>query len=182
MKSTKCKDFIITLKNILKSKKGKWILPFFIYGFFHLVVEIIMRCQDMIGLFGTNKYSLMGYSSIYMIFIAGLTGSCIAIINQIDRFYKLKMFWQMLICGFIIVGLELATGLFFNRFLGLELWNYSSHVGTNFMNQICLQNSILFTIFSPLFIYLCDYIDWALYRGWEKYNILDNYKELFTWK
>lgn len=44
-----------------------------------------------------------------------------------------------------ITAVELAFGLFFNRLLGMGIWDYS-HVPMNFMGQICLGYTALWSI------------------------------------
>lgn len=122
-----------------------------------------------------------GYANVIMLFIGGLTGLLIGGLNQIPRFYKMRMIWQALIGVIIVLSVEFVSGLIFNVWLKLGLWNYSNQP-FNIMDQICLLFGILWFLLIPAAIWLEDHIRWVEWREGEKYSLKDIYIETFTGK
>lgn len=164
--------------NIIKDKKGKITLPFFIFGLCGLTIEVIYRAVSgsMIQ-YGYEYQSFMGFTSILMIIVYGAGGTVLSIINEIPKYYSLKMIYQTIIGGFALILTEFIFGVLFNIVLRLDLWNYTRYA---VLNQICLFNSILWFLATPLFIFICDYVGWCLYRENEEwhYTIFQNYVDL----
>ena len=156
---------------VLKERHGKIVLPFFILGLCGLVIEISYRAVmgGMVGFHGLSYISLMGYTSIWMIAVYGFGGMTLSVLNEVPRFYNMKMIWQTVIGGVMLSVVELIFGVILNMWLGLNLWDYSDSF-LNLWGQICLLNSVLWIIATPLFIFICDYVGWALYRENEAWN------------
>ena len=171
------------ISEIFRNKSGKIIMPLFIFGLIGLCIEIIYRAfyGSMVGFYEDLSYmSLMGYTSVWMVTVYGFGGMALSVINEVPKYYNLKMIWQMLIGGFALIVIELIFGVIFNICLGLYLWDYSDKF-MNLWGQICLFNSVLWVIATPFFIFVCDYVGWALYReneAWH-YRVYDNYIDIF---
>lgn len=169
------------LIDLLKNKKGKLILPFFIFGCIGIVIEVLFRgiTGSMIGVFDLLYISQMGYSSIWMVLVYGTGGTILSLINEMPQFYKQKVIIQALTGGLCLILTELLFGVLLNIVLELNLWCYSF---VSLFGQIGLINSILWIFFTPAFICLIDFVGWCLYREEWKYNVFHIYKELFTFK
>ena len=100
-------------------------------------------------------------------------------VNQIPKFYNLKMWVQSLIGTLIVTSVEFIFGIVLNVLLGLSLWDYSDMM-FNVMGQVCLLYAVLWFLLMPLAIWLEDYIRWAFWREGEKYTLLSAYKDTFT--
>ena len=75
-------------------------------------------------------------------------GLCLVLITIIDLITpRAKFLIKMLICGVAITLTELICGIFFNIFLGLEIWNYNNEP-FNFLGQICPGFSLMWILIS----------------------------------
>ena len=85
------------LSQVLKDKKGKIILPFFIFGLCGLVIEVCFRASfgAMVGFDNLSYVSFMGFTSVWMILIYGFGGIILSIINEVPKYYNLKMKYQI---------------------------------------------------------------------------------------
>ena len=97
-----------------------------------------------------------------VMFVIG--GCCFLIIGGINnRFsWSMGLVWQTLICAGAVTAVELLSGLIFNIWLKLNLWNYSN-LPLNVLGQICLPYSFAWIVLSAVGIYLDDYLRWKLY-------------------
>ena len=122
-----------------------------------------------------------GYANIIMLPIGGLCGICVGTINQIPKFYNMKIIYQSLISTFIILFIEFISGCILNLGLNLDLWDYSN-LPFNILGQVCLLYGILWFLISPLAIWLEDYLRYMLWNEGEYYSLLSIYKDLITLK
>lgn len=124
----------------------KYTLLFAAGGFAYGGLEIISR----------------GFSHISM-FIAG--GICFILIGLLNEVYPQQMSFisQMVVSAVIITVVEFITGLIVNIWLKLNVWDYSNKP-YNLMGQICLLNSTLWFIISPIAILADDYLRYCLLR------------------
>ncbi len=104
----------------MQNKTLKYILLFFIGGYAYCLVEIIYR----------------GYTHISMLIAGGLSFLVIDILNETFE-YRISIISKMLISAIAITLIELVAGLIVNKWLNLNVWDYS-HQPYNFMGQICL--------------------------------------------
>ena len=74
-----------------------------------------------------------GRSHISMFLLGGL---CFWLIGQLDRHRAIPVALQACQGACVVTGLELVTGLVVNRWLGLDVWDYSG-LPMNFLGQIC---------------------------------------------
>lgn len=169
------------LTETIKSKKGKIILPFFVLGLCGITIEVLFRAMTgEMGNYSNLSYlSFCGYSSVWMIIVYGFGGIALTILNEIPKFYNLKMVYQMFLGGGVIIIVEFMFGVIFNIVLKLNLWNYEYF---SILGQINLVNSALWILATPFFIWLCDFIGWALYRENEDwhYEVWQNYADIIN--
>lgn len=122
-----------------------------------------------------------GQASIIMLLIGGLCGVLVGGINQVPRFYRLKVVWQALIGAGIVTAVEFAAGCIINLWLGLHIWDYTK-LPCNVLGQICLPFTALWVLLMPFAIWAEDAIRWALWREGKPYSPLDIYVEFITFK
>lgn len=115
-------------------------------GFLYYVIEVLWR----------------GYSHPAMFAVGGL---CFLLIGSINNIFpwSLGLLWQSLIGAAIITITELISGLIFNVWLGLGIWDYSD-VPLNFFGQICLPFSAMWVILAGVAVCLDDYLRWRLFN------------------
>lgn len=122
-----------------------------------------------------------GYANIVMLPIGGLCGLMVGGINQIPKFYKMKVIYQSLIGAALVTIIEFLSGLVLNIHLGLRIWDYSG-MPLNIMGQVCLPFSILWFLIMPLCIWLEDRIRFRLWLEGKFYTLKSIYIEFFTCK
>lgn len=136
--------------------------------------QILKLC--VLALIGGITYMLIelawrGYSHISMFILGSI---CFLLLGGINEFlpWELGFVWQMLIGAGIVTILELIFGIVVNVWLELEVWDYSN-LPFNFMGQICLPFSFVWTLLSGVAIVVDDYLRYLLF-GEEKphYKIL----------
>ena len=162
----------------MKYWKNKTI-HFFVFGSVYLNIEIFSRAYagELIGFKGISKWSLCGWTSLWMLIVGGLCGVIIGSLNDKPGYYNLKMWQQVLIGGSLITLVELFTGIYFNLYLHLNLWNYSQN-RFNFLGQICLQNCIYWYLLSVVIIWLDDALSCYFYEEEKPPSLLSYFTKL----
>lgn len=147
----------------------KLLVLWFLIGALYFVLEGIWRIPSG------------GYANIVMLPIGGLCGLCIGAINQIPKFYNMKIFWQSFLSMLIVLLIEFVSGCILNLWLGLNIWDYS-HRPMNLMGQVCLSYGLLWFAIAPAAIWLEDFLRFKLWGEGEYYSLKHIYKELLTGK
>lgn len=136
----------------------------FVIGMCYATVELLWR----------------GVTYLPMIWVGGLCGLCVGLLNQHHFFYGCRMWQQCLIGTIITLVIEFVSGYILNIKFGLDIWDYSS-VPLNLMGQICLPYGILWFLLMPFAVYLDDWLRWKLfYEKKPRGGLLANYVMLFT--
>ncbi|MDR0946245.1 MAG: putative ABC transporter permease [Ruminococcus sp.] len=102
-------------------------------------------------------------------------GVIFLILGMINNWFswELGLVWQCLLGSVFITAIELVTGLFFNVWLGLHIWDYSG-MPLSFMGQICLEFSLYWVFVSALGIILDDFLRYTLFKEQKpKYKIIN---------
>ena len=120
-----------------------------------------------------------GWANIVMLPIGGLCGVLVGSLHKIPRFYSMRVITQALLGTCIVLTIELLTGIVLNRWLGLQIWDYTGQPG-NIMGQICLPYGVLWFAIIPFTIWLEDRLRWSLWREGSPYSLGDIYKKLWT--
>lgn len=154
----------MNIKKIIKA-----LILWFCIGAIYFVMEGIWRIPKG------------GYANIVMLPIGGLCGLVVGYINQIPKFYKLKVLYQSLIGAALTLCVEFMSGLVLNVWLGLEIWDYS-HLPFNVMGQICLVYGILWVVLMPFAIWFEDTLRWGFWRERKPYSLIDIYRDFLTFK
>jgi len=168
----------------MESKKIKMNSNFIIFilmGITYIFIEVCFTALNgkMYNRFSTARWSMLGYSSIYMFFIGGFLGMILGNLNEI-KFIRnnLNLFFQSFLGAIIITIVELVSGLILNVWLKFDIWDYSNHL-LNFMGQICFSRSILWFFLSPLVFWFDDLVRSLLYNEGEPYSLIRLYLKLF---
>jgi uncharacterized membrane protein len=141
------------------------IIHFLVFGSLYLNVEIFSRAfgGSLIGFNGISKWSLCGWTSLWMFPIGGLCSVIIGSLNDRPGYYNLKIWQQVVMGGSIITAIELLSGIFFNLYLHLNLWDYSQ-LKCNFIGQVCLKNLIYWYLLTVIIIWFDDVLSYYFYQ------------------
>jgi uncharacterized membrane protein len=142
------------------------LILWFVLGMCYVTLELIFR----------------GYTYRQMIWIGGLAGLLIGLLNQHRAYYN-RLMWQQCFLGTLItLAVEFAGGCIFNLWLHLKIWDYSS-MPFNLYGQICLQMAAEWFFLMPLAVYLDDWLRWKLFNETPPIGgLLTNYIALFKGK
>lgn len=121
-----------------------YLIMFLTGGFLYCGIEILYR----------------GYSHISMLFAGGL---CFILVGVIQNILgdSASIVGQMLLCGIMITGVEFLFGEVVNKYMHLNVWDYSAEQ-YNFKGQICLLYSNMWFLLSCPMIILHDYMEYIL--------------------
>jgi len=100
-----------------------------------------------------------GRSHISMFLLGGL---CFWLIGGMNRNHSTPVAIQTILGATTVTTLELITGLIVNRWLGLNVWDYSD-LPMNFLGQICLPYFLLWIPLSASAIFAEDGLRWLLF-------------------
>ena len=124
----------------------KYLFLFIFGGFLYYGIEILWR----------------GYSHVSMFILGGLCFIYAGIQNEFISWEKPLILQVLQVESFIIIG-EFLTGLIVNKWLELNVWDYSS-VPFNIMGQVCLPYALLFIPLALVAIVLDDYIRYWIFN------------------
>lgn len=145
---------------IIRIKKD--LILIFIMGALYMVLEGVWR----------------GWTNIAMLFVGGLCGYLIGLLNERPAFNNNQMWKQCLIGTIIVLLVEFASGMILNVYLHLGIWDYSNIWG-NVYGQICIPYTFLWFSLVPTVIYVDDYLRHLLFMEEAPQGLLQNYKHLF---
>lgn len=162
----------------------KALLLLSVMGVIYLNLEIFMRAirGDLlkVGFHGVSWFSFAGWTTLWMFPIGGLCGLFIGALNEIKG-KKLPMWLQSLIGMIGVFTIEFITGLFFNVFLGLNLWTYENWP-LNIMGQITLLYIPLWYLLVPFVVWVDDLSRYLLFKEEKPLSLIGYYKKLFSGK
>jgi uncharacterized membrane protein len=150
-------------------KYKKIIVIWIILGMIYMTLEGIYRIREG------------GFVNIVMLPIGGLCGLIVGSINQIKKFYNMKIIYQSLIGACCTLFIEYISGYIFNIKLNLDIWDYSE-LPLNIHGQVCLLFGVIWFIIQPFAIWLEDYVRYILWREGVYYSLTQIYKDFFTVK
>jgi hypothetical protein len=130
-------------------------------GILFCFTEVIFRVLDypvptgLIDMTVMSPFALVGYTSLWMFPVGGLSGFFIGLMNQYaaPKYFPYQL--QVFCGGLIITALELISGLILNVGFGFHLWDYSTYP-LNFMGQICLPATLLWIVMTPFAMWVDD--------------------------
>lgn len=115
----------------------KYAVLFYLGGMSYVLLELIWR----------------GWSHGSMFVVGGV---CFLLIGSIDQvFPEMPLLMQGVLGACLVTAMELVSGLFLNRFLGLVVWDYSS-LPYNFLGQVCMAYFFLWIVVSWVAVVLED--------------------------
>lgn len=108
------------------------------------------------GTYTTIELLFRNETYIQMYILGGL---CFIICGLLNNWFswKLELIWQALAGTIIITLLEFATGMIFNVWLNMNMWDYSMMPG-NIYGQICPQFILVWLLLALVAIILDDVI------------------------
>jgi len=164
-------------------KKRKYASLFFIIGWLYIAIEVTLRvvAGDPLTNGLWNPASLCGWASLWMFFVGGTSGFLLGWLDEDASFRERPMLFQALIGGLLITAVELAYGLFFNKLLGLALWDYSTW-SFNLFGQISLLTSSLWVVASPFGYWLDNVLRHYMYGAPKPDSLGSYYLRLITLK
>lgn len=156
------------------------IIHFLVFGSLYMNIEILARAvgRELVGYQGIKPLSLMGFTSLWMFLVGGLCGVIIGSLNDQSGYCNLKMWQQVLIGGTVITLAELFSGIFFNIYLGLHLWDYSGDK-FNFIGQIEFKNCIWWYVLPTIIIWLDDALSCYFYEEEKPTSLWSYFVKLF---
>ncbi|CDZ23863.1 putative membrane protein [[Clostridium] cellulosi] len=130
----------------------------------------------------TLELLFRGVTYVQMLWIGGLVGVLVGLLNEHPAYYN-RLMWQQCLLGTIITDvIEFISGYVLNIVLHRNIWDYSS-MPYNFHGQICLFMTIAWFFLMPFAIYADDWLRYKLFDEEKpEGNVLYNYKRLFTGK
>jgi uncharacterized membrane protein len=144
----------------------RFLVLWFVIGMCYATVELLYR----------------GYTYVQMIWIGGLAGVLIGLLDCHPAYYNRRMWQQCFLGTLIALAIECGSGLILNRWLHLHIWDYSC-LRYNFRGQICLRAAVAWFFLMPFAIYLDDWLRWKLFSEPKPAGgILHNYGLLFRGK
>jgi uncharacterized membrane protein len=150
----------------------KAFILFNIMGIIYIFVEVAWKALI------APEFDLIGHTSLWMYLIGGICGIIIGYLNEATR---LKLWEQTVLGTGIILIIEFCSGVIFNVWLGLNLWDYSN-LPFNVMGQISLPYAICWFLLCPFVIWFDDFLRYLLFSEERKYTLIQVYIFLFTLK
>ncbi len=154
---------------MLNNKVLKLLIIWFIMGMVYFTIEGIWRIPKG------------GEANIVMLPIGGMCGILVGGINQIPKFYNLKIWQQSLIGTIIVLIVEYFSGYILNIVFELGVWDYSN-LPFNLDGQISLLFAVFWYILMPAAIWLEDYIRCVFWKENCGYGIFSIYKEFLFFR
>ncbi len=163
---------IVTAKQIIKEK------VLFVNSFSKIIIFLLglikELCQDILAPGDTMKlwediviiciggtlYVMLehlwrGYSHWSMFLVGGL---CFLLIGRLDTWNPaMPVAGQAILGSCIVTAMELTSGMIFNVWLGMNVWDYSSQP-LNFRGQICLTYFVLWIPVSVAAIFTENFV------------------------
>lgn len=123
-------------------------------GVIYAGVEILWR--------GYTHWTMAVLGGILFVLIGGLN-------NWLP--WEMSLVLQGAVGAVLVTAVELIAGMILNRWMGLEIWDYSQ-LPWNFMGQICLQFSLAWIALAILAVILDDWLRyWIFDEKRPKYRI-----------
>lgn len=140
--------YLLIIKMVIKMY---YINTFLIYSILGFIME-----SALYKIYHIHNYSgfLIGpFTPIYGIGAITILLINKYIINKITSNKILKIIYTFIICTIILTLIEFIGGLFLYKILNIELWNYTNKK-FNIGKYICLELSLVWGIFSIIFLYI----------------------------
>jgi len=168
----------------LRKRIGKFVLLFSLLGCAYLLIELIFRAfqKSLVGVLpGISTMSLIGWTSLWMFFIGGLSALAVGFINQVNWVRKnLNVFLQCVLGAITILLVEFISGVFFNIWpFQLQLWDYSN-LPLNILGQVSLQFGVYWFVMCPFAFWFDDFLRYHFYYNGSIYHVGKVYLQLLN--
>lgn len=137
---------------------------------FNAIIKYIFLFHFGGGTYTTIELLFRNETYIQMYILGGI---CFLICGLLNKFFSWEfgLLWQVLIGTAAVTALEFLTGMIFNVWLGMEMWDYSN-LPFNIFGQICPQFVLLWMPIVALAIVLDDIVRWKFFEEEKpRYNI-----------
>jgi uncharacterized membrane protein len=162
----------------MRHKIKEKIYLFIIIGCVYLLVELFYRALSgsMVETNNIKYMSLVGWTSLWMLPIGGISGLSVGILNEYPKYIKLKIWQQCILGSIMITFIELISGIVFNIVFNLGLWDYSN-VKYNILGQISLPFSLAWIFVAGFSIWVDDTLRYLLFKQNQLYSLWELIKE-----
>ena len=113
-----------------------------------------------------------------MIIVGGLCGISVGAINQLERFYDMRIRTQAVIGAVLTLVIEFIAGCVLNLWMGLNIWDYSGQP-FNIMGQVCVLFGVIWYCIMPFAIWLEDKLRLDLNWNGKAYSLRGAYLDWF---
>jgi uncharacterized protein len=121
-----------------------YLLFFMVYAFIGWIIEVLYRSYNQ------KKFVNAGFLHGFFVPLYGFAG--ISIVSFDKVIVDENVFLKLFLFGTIVTVIEYLTGYLSEKLFKLKLWDYSDSK-FNLHGRICLSFSILWAIFTIIFIY-----------------------------
>lgn len=131
--------------------------------YLHLVAETVVLFLCGGAIYASIEILWRGYTHWTM---AALGGLLFLLIGGLNNWFpwEMSLVLQGTIGAALVTGAELIAGIILNRWLALNIWDYS-HLPGNFMGQICPQFSFAWLFLSIVAVVLDDWLRYWIFGG-----------------
>lgn len=149
-----------------------------ICGLMFIPIEVTFRALSgsMVN-DGFQYQALMGFSSLHMVWVAALTTFLMGRVADGSPRYTFTWFKKILKAAAIGTAVEFVTGIILNKWLGLNIWDYSNKPG-NVMGQIAPEFAMYWFLLAPFALWLDDAVRASLNKV---PKLRDYYLKSFFW-
>jgi len=162
-------------------KVQKFFLLFFIIGLIYMDMEVLFRSFRgvLIGHEGIKWYSMVGWTSIWMVIVGGFCGIFLGSMNEYLFIKRIPYIIRTILGMMIIFAIELSSGLFFNVLLKMQIWDYSM-LPLNYKGQISAIYIPLWFGLTPFVFWFDDVIRYYIFNTEKPVKFIDYYRALFN--
>jgi len=147
---------------MILSRIVKFSILSLVMGMVYTNIELVTRAIEcgLVGWNGVKNYSLVGWTSLWMIPIGGVTAWILGMLNEIPLTRTWKL-WQISLLGMVLIFLvEFLSGLLCNKLLQMAIWEYKTF---DILGQISLTFALPWFLLVPFILWLDDLIRFYMF-------------------
>jgi len=168
----------------IKDQLKKFGVMTLVFGGLYIIFDVVYRAifGEGIGIMDNSYWGFMGFSSIWMIPIAGFCGALLGIFNEIKWVKtKVHMLIKTIVSAVIVCFFEYLFGYFVNVILGQNIWNYEGSF-LSIDGQTCFRAFIFWILFAPLVFWIDDFLRYTWFGEEKPESITVYYSSNFKFK
>lgn len=148
----------------------KFLTLFSLMGIMYVFIEVAFTSITSL------QPRLVGQSSLWIMLVGGLAG---VILGSYNGKSKTPYPFQVIYGALLIISIEFLSGLILNKYLGFNIWDYSSN-RFNLLGQIDLFHSICWLILTPFVFWIDDVMRYYLYGSKYPDDIITYYRDILS--